>query len=246
MAAGYVGSLGGAVGSDFSAFLTFVTTRDIAANEHVVVAACVPVGITSITVGSLSLSADFSDSSIKVFSGRATAPIATGATVLITLSSEQSAGNKRAVADVLTNVASSAWVRSSGSNTLGFGTDIDVGTTDGTPLAGDLAYSIGHSLGLVAFTAAVNGVTFANTGLNSPKSGYEVLAGAGAVGGVDFTIASADDYRGAIVVYKATAAVALDNCLPDADVVATGWSTAPLFSKVNDGSDATVIQATAV
>lgn len=37
----------------------------------------------------------------------------------------------------------------------------------------------------------------------------------------------------------------LDSCLPDADVVTTGWSTAPLFSKVNDASDATVIQATA-
>lgn len=40
--------------------------------------------------------------------------------------------------------------------------------------------------------------------------------------------------------------VTLDTCLPDADIVTTGWATAPLFSKVNDASDATVIQATAV
>ena len=40
-------------------------------------------------------------------------------------------------------------------------------------------------------------------------------------------------------------AATLDNCLPDADVVTTGWTTTPLFSKVNDASDATVIQATA-
>lgn len=33
--------------------------------------------------------------------------------------------------------------------------------------------------------------------------------------------------------------------LPDADTVTTGWTTAPLFSKVNDSSDATVITATA-
>lgn len=33
--------------------------------------------------------------------------------------------------------------------------------------------------------------------------------------------------------------------LPDADVAAGGWATSPLFSKVNDGSDATVISATA-
>lgn len=32
--------------------------------------------------------------------------------------------------------------------------------------------------------------------------------------------------------------------LPDADIVTTGWSTAPLFSKVNDLSDTTVITAT--
>lgn len=32
---------------------------------------------------------------------------------------------------------------------------------------------------------------------------------------------------------------------PDADVVTTGWATAPLFSKVNDASDATVIAGTA-
>lgn len=41
------------------------------------------------------------------------------------------------------------------------------------------------------------------------------------------------------------ATVTLDDCLPDADVTTTGWSTAPLFSKVNDASDATVITATA-
>jgi hypothetical protein len=38
----------------------------------------------------------------------------------------------------------------------------------------------------------------------------------------------------------------LDDCLPDADVTTTGWTTTPLYSKVNDESDATVIQATAV
>jgi hypothetical protein len=34
--------------------------------------------------------------------------------------------------------------------------------------------------------------------------------------------------------------------LPSADIVTTGWVTAPLFSKVNDSSDATVITATPV
>lgn len=33
--------------------------------------------------------------------------------------------------------------------------------------------------------------------------------------------------------------------LPDADLATSGWTTAPLFSKVNDSSDATIITATA-
>lgn len=33
--------------------------------------------------------------------------------------------------------------------------------------------------------------------------------------------------------------------LPDADIATTGWSTAPLYSKINDSSDSTVITATA-
>lgn len=37
----------------------------------------------------------------------------------------------------------------------------------------------------------------------------------------------------------------LTTFLPDADIVTTGWATAPLFSKINDDSDATVITATA-
>lgn len=40
-------------------------------------------------------------------------------------------------------------------------------------------------------------------------------------------------------------ALPLDKILPDADIVTTGWTTTPLYSKVNDSSDATVIQATA-
>lgn len=45
--------------------------------------------------------------------------------------------------------------------------------------------------------------------------------------------------------WTAPTGVTLDTCLPDADVTTTGWTTAPLYSKINDSSDATVIQATA-
>lgn len=37
----------------------------------------------------------------------------------------------------------------------------------------------------------------------------------------------------------------LQQLRPDADITTTGWATAPLFSKINDESDATVITATA-
>jgi hypothetical protein len=39
--------------------------------------------------------------------------------------------------------------------------------------------------------------------------------------------------------------VSVDQTRPDADSVTTGWTSTPLFSKINDSSDATVIQATA-
>jgi len=41
------------------------------------------------------------------------------------------------------------------------------------------------------------------------------------------------------------AAATGQSILPDADVAAGGWTTTPLFSKINDASDATVITATA-
>lgn len=37
----------------------------------------------------------------------------------------------------------------------------------------------------------------------------------------------------------------IQTLLPDADVTTTGWTTAPLYSKLNDGTDATIITATA-
>lgn len=52
------------------------------------------------------------------------------------------------------------------------------------------------------------------------------------------TIAAIDDFGGGDLY-------ALDNALPDADVTTTGWTSTPLWSKVNDSSDASVIQATA-
>lgn len=38
--------------------------------------------------------------------------------------------------------------------------------------------------------------------------------------------------------------ITLDDCKPDADITTTGWTTTPLWSKLNDASDATLITAT--
>ena len=69
-------------------------------------------------------------------------------------------------------------------------------------------------------------------------------AAAGTVGGGTITVSSC----GWGIISTALipgAGITLDSALPDADVTTTGWTATPLFSKVNDASDATVIQATA-
>jgi len=83
------------------------------------------------------------------------------------------------------------------------------------------------------------------TSTNTVVLEYEVAGAAGAktIGGQwDSAAFNGIAWNG--IALKATA-ITLDTVLPDADVTTTGWSTAPLFSKINDASDATVIQATA-
>jgi hypothetical protein len=47
------------------------------------------------------------------------------------------------------------------------------------------------------------------------------------------------------MVFGDTADATLQQFRPDADTTTTGWTATPLFSKINDESDATVITATA-
>lgn len=75
------------------------------------------------------------------------------------------------------------------------------------------------------------------------------LADQTAVAAGTFTrAATSADSEGAVLFLVAVRdAVAGDPpqvILPDADTTTTGWTTTPLFSKVNDSSDATVITAT--
>ena len=60
---------------------------------------------------------------------------------------------------------------------------------------------------------------------------------------ITFSTSSSSDKGACIVTFKASD-VELRQIRPDADTDVTGWSTAPIFSKVNDSSDATVVTAT--
>jgi hypothetical protein len=73
---------------------------------------------------------------------------------------------------------------------------------------------------------------------------YELITDAGATLDRIITMSAARAYWGAMLAVRPSS-VSSQLILPDADIVTTGWSTAPLFSKVNDTSDATVISATA-
>jgi hypothetical protein len=75
---------------------------------------------------------------------------------------------------------------------------------------------------------------------------YLILSATGSVSlaGTWTAAAGIPDVVSAFVAYKAAAAT--QQIRPDADIVTTGWSTAPLFSKVNESSPGgTVITATA-
>ncbi len=68
------------------------------------------------------------------------------------------------------------------------------------------------------------------------------MAAAGTIDGGAVTVSSVG--WGVIGLALIPASVG-QTILPDADVAAGGWTTSPLFSKVNDSSDATIITATA-
>lgn len=69
---------------------------------------------------------------------------------------------------------------------------------------------------------------------------------AGADGGVmSHTWTTSGDFTHMAIALIAASGLSVDQIRPDADIVVTGWTTAPAFSKINDSSDATVVQATA-
>jgi len=74
-----------------------------------------------------------------------------------------------------------------------------------------------------------------------------ILATAGATGSKTMAnnASSTSPFGGMMFAIVPAAAVEMQQIRPDADVTTTGWTITPLFSKINDESDATVITATA-
>lgn len=100
--------------------------------------------------------------------------------------------------------------------------------------------------------AAVNTLTLSNlasinkTGYTGIRLGISARAAdAAPTGNNEVVISSYEGPSQAAKLVVTYDTVTLDSALPDADVTTTGWTSTPLYSKVNDASDATVIQATA-
>lgn len=109
----------------------------------------------------------------------------------------------------------------------------------GSSVAGTMV--AGDKLGLELIGTTVNMYWYTGGTWTTIMTVTTSLTNNGYIGfGSSGTAVRADDYGGGEI-----SSVSLDSALPDADIVTTGWTTTPLFSKVNDASDATVIQATA-
>jgi hypothetical protein len=127
-----------------------------------------------------------------------------------------------------------AWKWSSGA-----GSAVSLGFQNGVLLTTDLylwAEIVGNTINLYGSSDGVT-YTLRKTWTDSTynRSGYIGLHSS-----YNPIPSSLDGFGGGTI-----ASLTLDSCLPDADVTTTGWTTAPLYSKLNDASDATVVQATA-
>lgn len=145
----YIASNGQTLGVGSSTdTVTTTTTRTIAAGEHVVCTGTIRSGstlsITSIDVGALSLSLDKGGDSdtfgtIAVYSARATAEIASGATISMVVGSATTLAKTVSCAS-LANVAASSYVRAS-ATAAGTSAGPSSVATDSSPASGDLVWN---------------------------------------------------------------------------------------------------------
>jgi len=248
MAASFLALNGTAENDVSSTTLTFTTTRLIQAGEHVVVCGgensnqC-----ASITVGSLSLASRVSDTSTRdvwIWSAPATADIASGSTVTVTWATAQTF--HFAICISLAGVAQSGYIDATMSKVFTSGTALDSGVTAAVA-AGGVAVAATDFSNQAGTTATGGYVEQAeiNTGSNGGSLQVETLDNVTAgTQNATWTMNTAVTAAGCVIVVF-VAEPAMQTVLPDADTVTTGWTTTPLYSKINDSSDATVVTATA-
>jgi hypothetical protein len=121
--------------------------------------------------------------------------------------------------------------------------------TSGTSIATPTYTTLGSDDLIVNFAAPASSVSaFAFAGGWIPaavSASFGGIAYQADVGAATYTPSASwttSTIWGSIVV--AFKAVDSQTILPDADVTTTGWATAPLYSKLNDSSDATYVSAT--
>lgn len=144
-AAAYAGLNGIGVSNAGGATLTFTTTRGIQAGEHV----CVAVGCsggggaaTAVSVGALSLTRDVAAPTTyrvaEQWSARATADIASGSTITVTVPGT----NKLAICFSLGSVAAASYLDVSATNEAASSSSPVSGTTAATALANSIAIGV--------------------------------------------------------------------------------------------------------
>lgn len=81
-----------------------------------------------------------------------------------------------------------------------------------------------------------------NASFGTSYSGYHADAGVGAAKSLGLSLPAAQKYS---IVALEILGLPSQTARPDLDVTTTGWTATPLFSKINDSSDATIVTATA-
>lgn len=215
MAITYIGQNATPAGVDTAAStLTLTTTRTIEAGEHVVViAGCGGGGATaaSVSVGSLSLALDLTsivDIAIDVWSARATAQIASGATITITWGSPPT--NRMGICFSLGGVVASGYEDQSAG--AGFGnpttiTNPSISTPGATAQDDEIAIGvIGHRQNLTSAPDAphteIAEVNLPGGAITNLAASYHILTTAG-VKTAAWTISGTDYGDVMIITYKA-------------------------------------------
>lgn len=138
------------------------------------------------------------------------------------------------------------------SGTTNISSDGDTRTLTEAPEADDYVLS-GLQLDCDGLVADPNYGLFTESYETVAASGYGVVCSSWRTGSTDTACVITDVYTSGSTFYKASASALIvkageapQAARPDADVTTTGWSSTPLYSKINEASpDGTVITATA-